>query len=325
MLIPDNNAAFYFPLSNGQYEVKPGLFPFPTDFGNGQQDFRLFQIDKTFPHYRENKLAARAESLEKYVCQSTAELSFPIVNQFIVDALCSEYPEFFIFDPVQQRLDCRLTDEQLVFDTQGNLEHEKSQINTDTAYINSWDALAMQIQEDLAIMQVDTNGKGKLVALHLCAPNHWAASDKIGKDFLSMHASVPGMERINQRANQINSAILHKGPFVRFAWGFSSDTRLNHHPIAPDNIPTSDWQGRQFNPSTPELYLRVERQTLTGYPTEGLVLFTIRNYFYDVKNLSGEQQKQLLNAIQSMSDDTICYKGLNKSKNMIVNWLSQQV
>ena len=24
-----------------------------------------------------------------------------------------------------------------------------------------------------------------------------------------------------------------KGPFVRFAWGFSTDTRLNHHPEPP--------------------------------------------------------------------------------------------
>jgi len=325
MLIPNNNPAFYFPLHNGRYEVKPGFFPFSADFGNGQQDSRLFQIDKTFPHYRKNKLTARNESLGKYICQSTPGLSFPAVNQFILNSLCQEHPDYFLFNPRHQALDCKLTDEQLVFDLNSELDYEQSRLCTDKPYINSWDALAMQLQEDLAIMQVNTQGQGKLLALHLCAPNHWAATDKIGKDFLSIHQSVPGMERINQRANEINLATLNKGPFIRFAWGLATDTRLNHHPVGPSNISGNNWRGRQFNPSRPELFLRVERQTLTGFASEGLVLFTIRSYFYDVQKLKAEQKQQLFDAIHTMKEETLRYKGLINSKKTIECWLATQL
>ena len=325
MLIPKNNPAFYFPLGNGRYEVKPGFYAFSADFGNAQQDSQLFQIDNTFPRYRKNKLTVRNESLEKYICQSTPGLSFPVINKFILHTLSKEHPDYFLFDSRQLTLDCKLTDEKLVFNSHYELDYELSLLSTKLPYINSWDALAMQLQEDLAIMQVDPDGQGKLVALHLCAPNHWAATDKIGKDFLSIHQAVPGMERINQRAKEINLATLNKGPFVRFAWGLSTDTQLNHHPVPPVNTPPERWYGRMFDSNKPELFLRTERQTLTGFPEHGLVLFTIRTYFYDVAELMLKQKQHLLAAITTMRKATLRYKGIALDKKEICDWLKNMI
>ena len=58
--------ARYFPLESGRYEVKPGLFKFGTDFGNGDADRQVFQIDDEFPRYQAAKMAARQERLSKY-------------------------------------------------------------------------------------------------------------------------------------------------------------------------------------------------------------------------------------------------------------------
>jgi hypothetical protein len=58
--------ARYFPIESGRYEVKPGLFKFGTDFGNGDADRQVFQIDDQFPRYHAVKLAARQEQLSKY-------------------------------------------------------------------------------------------------------------------------------------------------------------------------------------------------------------------------------------------------------------------
>lgn len=323
MLTPLNQPAFYFPLQNGRYEIKPGLFPFATDLGNGACDSQLFQFDNTFSEYRNNKLVAANESRDKYICLPPPGISLFAINQFIVNSLCKQHPEYFVFDPRLQQLDCKLTNEQLLFNPGYKLNTEHSHLDSQATYLNSWDALAMQVQEDMAVMQIDNEGKTKLVALHLCAPNHWAAEDKINQDFLSIHENVPGMERINQRSREINLASLHKGPFVRFAWGLATDKRLNHHPLAPENIAREDWQGRSFTPSNPELYLRVERQTLTGFSADGLVLFTIRTYFYPVVQLSTQEKILLFNAIQTMTDEALLYKGLQQSKAAISTWLKK--
>jgi dimethylamine monooxygenase subunit A len=47
-----DGSAIYFPLDSGRYEVKPGLFSLDTDFGNGEVDRQIFQIDRNFTEYR---------------------------------------------------------------------------------------------------------------------------------------------------------------------------------------------------------------------------------------------------------------------------------
>ena len=58
--------ASYFPVSNGRYEIKPGLFPLHTDFGNGRLDACTFQIDNKIENYLAEKHKGRSEQLEKY-------------------------------------------------------------------------------------------------------------------------------------------------------------------------------------------------------------------------------------------------------------------
>ena len=307
MITPANNPAFYFPPASGVYEIKPGLTSLQTDFGNGSTDKRVFQFDCEYPTYHDNKLKARDESAEKYICLVPGK-DYSIVNRFILNTLCNEYPEFFSFNIKTGQLDCRLLGKQLSL--------------SDHA---SFDTLAMLVQEDLAVMEIDESGESKIIALHLCAPNHWAAQDKMGKDFISIHAPVPEMERINKRNREINKACLNKGPYVRFAWGLSTDKYLNHHPQPPVDKESQQWCGRQFNPDDPELFMRVERQTLTGFKNEGQILFTIRTYFYDVADLNTQYRRLLLNAIYSMTDETLSYKGIMASKNDICHWLESSL
>jgi hypothetical protein len=323
MITPANKPAFYFPLRNDIFEIKPGLSSLDADFGNGPQDQNHFQFDNQFPAYRNNKLEARNESLDKYFCLVTGK-KLSTINAFIINTLLREYPEYFSFAKHAQLLDCKLTGEQLVFNKEFALNFTQSHTNISTPYINSLDALAMQVPEDIAIIEVNESGQDQVIALHLCAPNHWAAHDKIGQNFINVHKPVPGMERINQRIKAINLACLNKGPFVRFAWGLSTDKHLNHHPQAPEHIDPEQWSGRQFKPDNPQLYLRIERQTLTGFPGNRYVLFTIRTYFYSAEDLDQSQKKHLINTLSSMSAASLRYKGLSESKNNILVWLKQQ-
>lgn len=308
--------ASYFPIRNGRYEVSPGLYPLASDFGNGLQDKKTFQLDNQFQMYYQQKLACRNEDLKKYfVTQSLPAEHLQTINHFILSTLLHEYPEYFSIETsaANSTLYAHLTQTRF----------ELHDITEPQIQLDYFDFLAMQIQEDLAVLHLDNAGKNYVSLLHLCFPNYWSAAEKIGRDFLATHQPVAEFERVAQRANEIVNAMIHKGPFVRFAWGLTTDTRLNHHPVPPTGIEYETWQGRQFDVDNPALYLRIERQTIHGFPKLQAALFTIRTYFSDVATIKAKpaQCQTLITAIESMSEASLAYKGLHYSKQAIIEWL----
>ena len=148
-----------------------------------------------------------------------------------------------------------------------------------------------------------------LAAIHLCAPNHWAAEDKVGKPFNVVHAPVPGMEKTMPHYFKMLQSVIQKGPFTRYAWGIATDNRLNHHPEAPPGINKQQWQGRAIDEHS-QLYIRTERQNLVGFPQVNAFMFTIRTYFYEVTQLNNNEKKALWSAVRGMSEEALAYKGL---------------
>ncbi len=274
--------ARYFPLESGRYEVKPGLYKFGTDFGNGEADRQVFQFDDEFPRYHAAKLAARAERLSKYYQTheyrpKTAER----IHRFIVGAT-------FRSRPVPND-------------------------NRDRQPAPTLDELALRVQEDLAVIQRD-GGRHWLAAIHLCFPNHWSAEDKIGKTFAEIHAPVAGIEPINRQADKLVDAMIRATTgYVRFVWGIATDTELNHHPGNP--------RGRRFDPNHPRAFLRIERQTIWGFPEVDASLFTIRTYFEDIAALPAEKRAKVISAIESMTPAALRYKGLAESRDDLLAWL----
>jgi len=321
-----DNAAYYFPLMSGRYEVKPGMMPFGCCLGNTQVDEQVFQIDDNFSDYRQAKLLAREERLSKYyqTCNYSQAVASAIAR-LIINRLTQEHPNYFECEKLIDntlKFHSRLTKETLYFDAQLQLQKvEGSQVVP--AYASTLDALAAQVQEDLGIICRLADGNNFLSAVHLCYPNHWSAEKKIGQDFAKIHTPVAGMEKINRRGKAIaNTMITHK-PMVRFAWGLSTDTRLNHHPEPPPNVSVSQWQGRNFDLQNPRLYLRIERQVIWGIPEYEAALFTIRTYFRDCAVVKKDSilNSKLYAAIESMTPEALIYKGLVESKVSILRWL----
>ena len=321
------DAPFYFPLETGVYEVKPGLYRFPHDFGNGLSEQQIFQFDETFPQYHTDKLTARAERLEKYYCRSGFDTAAAkTINRFIIQRLLHEHPLNFSLEQNKDKhtLHCRFSQETLTFDTEYNLRETSSPHSISRPFIDSFDALVCQVQEDLAVIRCTATGDDQVIALHLCFPNHWAAEDKIGKSFLDVHRPVPDMDRIKLSAGQLLQALVHKGPYIRFAWGISTDKRLNHHPVPPAETRQDIWEGRAFNLHEPKLYLRIERQVIYGFSKDCLVLFTIRTYFYDIAHIHKNHPGHipvLISAVESMSNQSMHYKGIQKDAPVMLDWL----
>ncbi len=325
--------ARYFPLEKGVYEVAPGLRTLGTDFGNGTADSRLFQLDTDYAKYRENRLASRAERLGKYVVTRDfrPEVEKEAV-EFLIRKLTAEYPELFILTTQaggNRALECRLTEETLVTDSNGNLVSTKSAVTP--PYASAYDALCSQLQEDIAILATEKQSDGStrdwLAALSLCSPSHWAAEDKIGKTFFAIHEPIPGIEKINRAAAGFVDAMVNKGPYVRFVWGFGTDDRLNHHPIAPSGWDPKDWSGRSFDRNRPgsPFILRVERQVLHGLPAVGAGLFAIRVSFIEgtLIRKNPRDRDLLKSALLSMNPASRGYKGLEGHLEEVLKWLDE--
>jgi hypothetical protein len=295
----------YFPPEGGRYEVKPGLVRFGKSLGGGTADAHVFQIDASFPHYHEAKLAARSERLGKYfqTDRFDAHVARTIVD-FIVTRLVAEHPAHFAHDG--DRLHCGLT---------GDV------VSLDSPDARTFDALAMQVQEDLAVMRAEGD-RHWLNAVHLCFPNHWAAEDKIGRTFAAIHEPVAGMEQMNRQSDAMVRLMLDATDgLVRFAWGVTFDDLLNHHPETPPAA--SSARVRAFDPKNPRAFLRVERQTVWGFPAIGAALFTIRTYLYDFADikLDPHRRENLASAIRSMTPGSLTYKGLAESRDALLAWL----
>jgi hypothetical protein len=313
-------AASYFPPASGKYEVKPGLIPLGTDFGNGAADKLTFQFDAGFADYRKVKRAARAERLGKYyqTRDFAPEIAGPVCR-FIVRRLAEEHPGLFVLDERggEVTLRCALTEETLRFDPE---MQRVVGIGADPPYADPFDALAAQVQEDLAVVR-RVDGKDWACAIHLCFPYRWTAEEKVGMDFVTMHLAVPGMETFRKPGMVTN--MIKFGPFTRFVWELCTDDRLNHHHEVPSGVDPETWQERPFDPQHPRLFLRVEREVLHGFPEQEAALLAVRISFRDGEEIRKEAKlrEPLCATIESMSPEALRYKGLENSRDEILAWL----
>jgi hypothetical protein len=279
----------YFPLRHGRYDIAPGLNRFGKDLDGGEFDRYLFQIDRTYPGFLTAKLASRAEDFGKYVvAHDLAPATLEAINDFIIVRLAAEHP------------------------------HLAAHFNAAaTRGFDRFDALACQVQEDLAIVSTAPDRGHWLSAAHICFPNGWAPAEKVGHSFAAVHEPVAGMADMNRRGEEfVNIMTRATDGLVRFAWGVAFDDRLNHHPDKPRT---------PFDPANPKAFLRVERQTIWGFPARGAALFTIRTYLYDLNDLRGDlaTRDSLVAALLSMSPESRAYKGLAGHFDPLVQWLSQ--
>jgi dimethylamine monooxygenase subunit A len=304
----------YLPFLDGKYSTAPALTAMAKT--ESAKDQFVFQLDDQYQDYVENKHACRREDISKYyVEKELRKETLATINQTIVRQLVAEYPDIFILETSQNAYFLHNTR------TGGGLQWNEDWIDiVHPAYTSLFDALCSQVQEDVAICQLDGE-RDWLAAIHLSAPNHWAPAEKIGRPFSAVHAIVPGMEKLNQQYFKMLVTAVQKGPFFRFAWGIATDTRLNHHPLPPPGVDPVDWQGRRVEADTSKIYLRVERQTITGVPACNAFLFTIRTYFYDIDELAPEEKTALFRAVEGMSPQSLEYKGLTDKIEILENRL----
>lgn len=299
----------YLPFLDGKYSVAPALIS--TQKTDSTDYKKVFQIDGSYKEYLSNKQDCREEDIYKYYIEKNLlPETIASVNQFIVHQLTNEYPAYFSLEQEDHNyfLNNNLLNSRL------HWKEDWIQIE-DSAFLSLFDALAAQVQEDMAICQLEGD-KDWIAALHICSPNHWEPARKAGRAFDEIHGIVPGMEKGMPHYFKMLKSVVNKGPFTRFAWGIATDNRLNHHPVPAPGSDAEWWKGRKIGEEC-ELYVRVEKQSLVGLPENNAFFFTIRTYLYNIFELDHHEKAALMLAIDSMSKESLAYKGLAGSVELL--------
>lgn len=266
----------YFPFMHGVYDVKAGITSLGKGQGNGPIDAQVFQIDEQFEVYQ----AAKNEAVkhpERHILRDGLDTTTSLaIEGWIMDQLNQVYPGHFKGRPFDVGLD----------------------------------RLAMQLQEDFAVLQLDKQSGNRLAYLNVCMPSGWAPEDKIGRPFDQVHTPVPHIDPISAKQDSIAKLMVNatKGA-VRFAWTITDDAALNHHPkrdrAAAHPTPLPD------HPDGEPL-LRVERQVIWGFPDLQAALFTIRTYLYPFESLQLPVRDALAQAVSGMSEASLSYKNMDR-------------
>ena len=303
-----------------EYNVRPGL--------KKLEEEKHFIIDEFYSIYRNEKMDARHEQLNKYYIEEPICPPPPLkpnghyalmktVSLWMAQTLAKQYKKIS-FQPEEELyvLHNDYSNESVWVDEDLNVvqtiktpdywySKDRGDRYPNPAYKNLFDAVCSQIQEDVCILQLD-----QLVASHVCLPSWWSPEEKMKKSMKEMHKDVPGMDETSYE--HIWNACLHKGPYIRYNWTLTDTPILNQHPSK--NI------GKEFDREN--LFLRVERQVLQGFPEVHGILFLIRTYVGDIKTLDKKHRVALGDAVNKMTADELEYKGLTSYKENVVSYLN---
>ncbi len=141
------------------------------------------------------------------------------------------------------------------------------------------DWVGRQVQEDLTLL---AGNDVRLVAGQLCFGNGWSLDEKLGLPFWQIHAPiVPIVEPMMRAAYTLMERLPVGRPVWRTNWSVKVTDQLDmtsRHTPALDQLLAD--RLLHLTPTTigNQLYIRIERQTLTRLPRSGAILFGIHTY-----------------------------------------------
>ncbi len=185
---------------------------------------------------------------------------------------------------------------------------------------------ARLIQDDLVLMRKE-DGEHRLVAAALCFPSSWSLAEKFGRPMADIHGPVPGFGRGGRTAERIErvfSNLKPDQPVQRYNWSLYDSPDLFY----PERSHTKS--GLFDETGTPNIWLRVERQTLRRMPVSGDILFTIKICVDPLAALQDHADgaclaKGLKTLVEALDADQTAYKGLTGQRAEVVAALSKFV
>jgi hypothetical protein len=177
----------------------------------------------------------------------------------------------------------------------------------------------LTVEEDFAVLDADS---GTLPWLSVCVPSHWAPEEKLGLDFLAVHAPVADGALLRAGSRQLVQLATSGEHWERHVWTISPSARHDQHPGRHAREPWPDAADPQRFANG--CYFRAERQTFfpVGRGTRQAV-FTIRVMLAPLPSVIDTPAKaaRLHASLSSMSDAVLVYKGLAAARAPLLRWL----
>jgi hypothetical protein len=185
--------------------------------------------------------------------------------------------------------------------------------------------LSLAFCEDFAVLDADT---GTLPWLAVALPSVWAPAEKVGRPFAEVHAPVADNRLITGAAPQLVKMVTGSEGWERFVWTITPHPRLHAHPrrYPPERWTTDLLADTSGQALAAQSWWRTERQTFIPVPGRPQAVFTI---LVDVQPLSraladpGRAQR-VHDAVASMSDAVLAYRGLADARTPLLAWLARQ-
>jgi len=183
--------------------------------------------------------------------------------------------------------------------------------------------LSLAFAEDFAIVDASD---GTVPWLAVTLPSHWAPEEKVGRHFAAVHAPVAD-NALLLKASESLVRLVSGGPgtdgesarWERFVWTVTDHPRLHAH---PQRVPQPRWQGTPVE----RAWWRTERQTFIALPELASAIFTIEVAVSPLAEVVADAARaaRLHDAIASMSEAVLAYRGLAAVREPLLAWLAAQ-
>jgi dimethylamine monooxygenase subunit A len=179
--------------------------------------------------------------------------------------------------------------------------------------------IELAFEEDFAILDGAT---GTLPWLCVCVPSHWAPEEKLGLDFMALHAPVADNAVLLAASKQLVALATGGDCWERHVWTISPSPRYDQHPRRRPRPPWPD--AADPLAFARQCWLRAERQTFfpVGRGTKQAV-FAIRVMLQPLTEAVATPAlaQRLRDSLASMSQAVLDYKGLSAARAPLLDWL----
>jgi hypothetical protein len=183
--------------------------------------------------------------------------------------------------------------------------------------------LELAFEEDFAVLDADG---GTLPWLCVCVPSHWSPEDKLGLPLAAVHAPVADAQMLAAASRHLVQLATGGGRWERFVWTVTPSGRYDQHPLRharaawPDTADPGEFASG--------CWFRAERQTF--FPVGGglqQAVFTIRVMLQPLPQAvdSPEKAQRVHDALGTMSDAVLDYKGLAAARAPLQAWLAGRI
>ena len=185
--------------------------------------------------------------------------------------------------------------------------------------------LSLAFAEDFAVLNAAT---GTLPWLAVALPSMWAPELKIGRSFAEVHAPVADHRLIVGAAAQLMTLVSGPEKWERFVWTLTAHPRLHGH---PQRVDPARWApGLDDDQLAAQTWWRTERQTFIPVAAEARAtrqaVFTILVQVTPLTQAfeAAAQAARVHDALASMSDAVLAYRGLTVTRPALLRWLARR-